>query len=181
MFISPPQAGNQSCLTVPLSGWSYDTCQVKKVNPLGVPWWCHVGAMLVPCWCHVGAMLVPCWCHVGAMLVPCWCHVGAMLVPCWCHVGAMLVPCWCHVGAMLVPCWCHVGAMLVPCWCHSKMAPTWHPLYYAYKKYERSRSGYWLYSTTHARHQKRLPSWSCITRETGSLISFSPSTHKRSS
>ena len=26
--------GNQSCLTVPLSVWSYDTCQVKKVNPL---------------------------------------------------------------------------------------------------------------------------------------------------
>ena len=26
--------GNQSWLTVPLSVWSYDTCQVKKVNPL---------------------------------------------------------------------------------------------------------------------------------------------------
>ena len=26
--------GNQSWLTAPLSVWSYDTCQVKKVNPL---------------------------------------------------------------------------------------------------------------------------------------------------
>ena len=26
--------GNQSWLTGPLSVWSYDTCQVKKVNPL---------------------------------------------------------------------------------------------------------------------------------------------------
>ena len=35
MCTSSPQAGgNQSCLTVPLSVWSYDTCQVKKVNPL---------------------------------------------------------------------------------------------------------------------------------------------------
>ena len=31
---SPQAGGNQSCLTVPLSVWSYDTCQVKKVNPL---------------------------------------------------------------------------------------------------------------------------------------------------
>ena len=31
---SPQAGGNQSCLTVPLSMWSYDTCQVKKVNPL---------------------------------------------------------------------------------------------------------------------------------------------------
>ena len=26
--------GNQSCLTDPLSVWSYDTCQVKKVNAI---------------------------------------------------------------------------------------------------------------------------------------------------
>ena len=31
---SPQAGGNQSCLTVPLSVWSYDTCQIKKVNPL---------------------------------------------------------------------------------------------------------------------------------------------------
>ena len=29
-----PGRGNQSWLTGPLSVWSYDTCQVKKVNPL---------------------------------------------------------------------------------------------------------------------------------------------------
>ena len=35
-----PQGGgggggvNQSCLTAPLSVWSYDTCQVKKVNAI---------------------------------------------------------------------------------------------------------------------------------------------------
>ena len=33
-----PRAGgggvNQSCLTAPLSVWSYDTCQVKKVNAI---------------------------------------------------------------------------------------------------------------------------------------------------
>ena len=43
--------GNQSWLTGPLSGWSYDTCQVKKVTAIDE--WYHPGTRMVSEWYQV--------------------------------------------------------------------------------------------------------------------------------
>ena len=142
MFISPPPAGNQSCLTVPLSGWSYDTCQVKKVNPLGVPWWCH--SKMASTWHPLYYTYKKYKRSRSGYWLYSMCHsspspqAGGIQ-------SCLTVP---LSGGSYDTCQVKkVNPLGVPWWCHSKMAPTWHPLYYTYKKYERSRSGYWLYST----------------------------------
>ena len=52
-----PRAGrcNQSWLTGPLSGWSYDTCQVKKVTAIDE--WYHPGTR----WYQSGTRMVSDW------------------------------------------------------------------------------------------------------------------------
>ena len=55
--------GNQSWLTGPLSGWSYDTCQVKKVTAID-EWyhsWYQDGIRVVP----GGIRVVPGWYQTG--------------------------------------------------------------------------------------------------------------------